>query len=282
MKTKQTIEAWFDAVGVECTNANRELLERALNPSKPDQDPLVLPDPMSADGQTILALLRKGQVPTCRAVAAGAAAPPRPHVPARQWTAEEIDHFGKLGAAWIQEYHRVYAQGPTWTEFFGSAPIEQILNEFGVRDGQGTYPTLRWDLIRSGRRRGWFAFNTSTRSLCAGPSYFASVVRSPDSMGRRVASAVRRFTAANEGRRPNWEDIVEVRDGDGDRLFRDLEDAHDQALWLVTEQWVDVKAAGLKPGARAKSVWRRSQARRAHKSDIDAAAQIAEAADAAR
>lgn len=93
---------------------------------------------------------------------------------------------------------------------------------------------------------------------------------------------VRRFTAAKEGRRPNWEDIVEVLDGDGDRLFRDLEDAHDQALWLVTEQWVDVKAAGLKPGARAKSVWRHSQARRAHKSDIDAAAQIAEAADAAR
>ncbi|WP_342314625.1 hypothetical protein LIX17_25590 (plasmid) [Mycobacterium avium subsp. hominissuis] len=282
METKQAIAAFLDALGVECTNANRDLLERALNPAKPDQDPLVLPDPMSADGQMILALLKKGQVPTCRAVAAGAAAPPRPHVPARQWTVEEIDHFGKLGAAWIHEYHQVYAQGPTWNEFFSSAPIEQILNEFGVRDLQGTYRPLRRDLIRSGRQRGWFAFNTSTRSLCAGPSYFASVVRSPNSMGRRVASAVRRFTAANEGRRPNWEDLVEVHNGDGDRLFRDLDDARDQALWLVTEQWVEVKAAGLKPGARAKSVWRHSQARRAHGSDIDAATQIAEAADAAR
>lgn len=270
----EALDVWLGATGADRVDGYRDLLHRALNPPSDEREPLVLPNPESADARAVMALLKKGQVPTHRAVAAGAANP-RPWVvlePARQWSDEEIDRFGQVGAGWLHQYRLSRGGGPTWTEFFSSTTIARsILDEFDGQSGdEGVHGYLRRDrdrliLLRRGRRRGWFAFSDQPRSLCAGPSFFVSGFRAPDPVGRRVASVIRQFHAADEKRYPQWADIADVLDGDGNRVFRDVEDAEAQAGWLATEQWIRVKSEGVALGYRAKREQKRNGLRSARK-----------------
>lgn len=271
----EAIDGWLGAAGAENVDGYRDLLGKALNPTSAEREPLVLPDPQSADASAVLALLKKGQVPTQRAVQAGAAnaRPPVVRESARKWSDAEIDRFGQLGAPWLHEYRQTHGTGPTWNEFFSSAPVERAFDEFGVESGVGeggVQGYLRRDgvrslLIRRGRRRGWFAFNDQPRSLCAGPSFFVAGYRAPDPVGRRVAGLIRQSHAAGEKPHLQWADIAEVLDLDGSRVFRDVEDAEAQAGWLATEQWITIKPAGIGLGFRARREQRRNGLRSARK-----------------
>lgn len=253
-----TIDAWVSAVGID-SDVYRELLDKALNPSSPECEPLELPDPGSDDAQVVMALLKKQQVPTRRAVNARAANP-RPHAPLPVWSDDQIDRFGRVAAAWVYEVRSSDASGPTWAELFGSPPVRQIREELDLtRRGRD----LNAVMTRA-RGRGWLAWDRDReRSLCAGPSFFASRYQSPAAVGRRVVAAVRRFHLANDGRRPRWEDLVaDIHDGAGNAVFHDIDDARAQSVWLEAEHWIAIKAELITAGSKAKRWQKRNKAGR--------------------
>lgn len=148
----EDIDRWLHAVGADGADVKRELLRRAVTPSSEDRAPLVLPDPQSAETQAILALLAKGQVPTSRAVAAGAATS-HPVNPTRVWSDGQIDHYGRVGAAWVHDYRRDHGIGPTRSEFFSSAIIKRALVALGISDEDGNQKRHRDRRLR--RPDGW-------------------------------------------------------------------------------------------------------------------------------
>ncbi|NTY62606.1 hypothetical protein [Mycolicibacterium sphagni] len=251
-----TVDGWLAATGMACSDIHRDLLLKGLSPASPDREPLALADPDSEDARAIVALLNKGQVPTCRAVAARAATPQH-RAPLRSWSVDEIDHFGQVSAHWAHSFGGSQAGGPTWTELFTSPAVELVLTGFGIQPGgDGGQRDRRRDrdfqaLMSGARRRGWLAWSEQPRSLCAGPSFFAGRVRGPVPIGRRVASAIRQYRGAHGGAHPRWCDIVDVLDSTGVRVFRDLGDAQEQSLWLETEQWIVVTSGRVAPGQAA-------------------------------
>lgn len=249
-----SVDGWLAATGMAGSEVHRDLLLKGLSPTVPDREPLALADPDSEDAAAIVALLHKGQVPTCRAVAARAATPQH-RAPLRSWSVDEIDLFGHVGACWVHAFDRSPAGGPTWTELFSSPEVEQVLVGFGIQPGgEGGQRDRRRDrdfqaLMSGARRRGWLAWNGQPRSLCAGPSFFASEVRAPAQLGRRVASAVRRYRHTHGGD-PRWSDIADGLDPTGTALF-DGGDPQEQSLWLQTEGWIVVTLGRISLGDTA-------------------------------
>ncbi|MFN6548575.1 hypothetical protein [Mycolicibacterium nivoides] len=271
----ETVEAWLAATGADCSDAHRDLLHKALNPLSPEREPLKLPDSNSTDAQAVVALLKKGQVPTTRAVAARAANPANPPVrqPPQAWTTDQIDRFGQLSADWVNNYRLSQASGPsgpTWIELFRSPPLEQIRKQLGIQTGHAgrldQYRPDIWVLMTGARKRGWLAWSKQPRSLCPGPSFFASDLRPQMSVGRRVAYAIRQFRKANDGQHPTWDNIADAHDAVGNLVFRDIKDAQAQFLWLTTEHWIVVtKSGSIKLGPKAKRMYERNSERNARR-----------------
>ncbi|MFV8160714.1 hypothetical protein ACNQVK_00925 [Mycobacterium sp. 134] len=263
-----TIEAWLGAVGMD-SDACRDLLHKALNPASPEREALELPEPGSDDAQVVMVLLRKGQVPTRLAVGAHTAHR-RPYVPRPVWSDEQIDRFGRVASTWVDEFWQSHTTGPTWAEMSDSAAVEQARKELELpRRGRDFEAAMT-----CARRRGWLAWDMGrTRSLCAGPAFFASRYQPPGPVGRRVATAVRRFRLANDGRRPRWEDLVaDIRDSAGNTIFRDVDDARAQSAWLEAERWIKVKGEEITAGAKAKRWAQRKKTGKGQQGDSGVAA----------
>ncbi|ASF10912.2 hypothetical protein NBRGN_065_00340 [Nocardia brasiliensis NBRC 14402] len=252
-------------------------LSRAVDPDRygfAKREPLNLSECVDAVAETVLDLLRAGQVPTPGALAAARTNPPNAHP--RETHAQSIaemkriestvrahlDSLGEVLSSTIAMHWIANRVGPTWQEAWQDDRVASWWTE--IWGSVPEYRLARKPMFSLLERAGWIASNHTPRSLIPGRRFHIHffgdhVSQEPaHTIGFLVARYIGIHRRLHNDRSPSWADIAaSATDAKGIPLFFNTYDARAQQEWLVTQGWIRVENDELRRGERAKSETRR-------------------------